>query len=134
MNLVPKRGFTEIPIESAENRMEIDGERILSASQLVDNGCPEILASAAVTMPVDPCQTGGDLNAANQPDPASLALGEASGSPSNVGDGKAAVKGKGIGGKKSKQAPLELSMTLVHGDAIILEGDDFEVRASRDRV
>lgn len=131
MNLVPKRGFTEIPIESAEDRMEIDGERILSASQLVDNGCPEILASAAVTMPVDSCQTGGDLNAANQPDPASLALGEASGSPSNVGDGKAAVKGKGIGGKKSKQAPLELSMTLVHGDAIILEGDDFEYQIKR---
>lgn len=100
--------------------MEIDSERILSATQL--DGCSETLATAAVVLPDDRCQTG--LNAANQSDPASLALG----------DGKAAGKGKGTGGKKSKQAPLELSVTLVHGDAIILEGDDFEVRASRDRV
>lgn len=131
MNLVPKRGFTEIPIESAEGRMEIDGERILSASQLVDNGCSEPLASAAVIVPNDCRQTGGDLNAADQPDPASLALGEASGPSSNVGDGKAARKGKGTGAKKNKQAPLELSMTLVHGDAIILEGDDFEYQIKR---
>lgn len=120
MNLVPKRGFAEIPIESAADHMEIDSERILSATQL--DGCSETLATAAVVLPDDRCQTG--LNAANQSDPASLALG----------DGKAAGKGKGTGGKKSKQAPLELSVTLVHGDAIILEGDDFEVRASRDRV
>lgn len=131
MNLVPKRGFAEIPIESAEDRMEIDGERILSASQLVDNGCSEPLASAAVIVPDDCRQTGGDLNAADQPDPASLAVGEASGPSSNVGDGKAAGKGKGAGGKKSKQAPLELSITLVHGDAIILEGDDFEYQIKR---
>jgi hypothetical protein len=122
MNLVPKRGFTEIPIESAADHMEIDSERILSESQLVDGGSSETLATAAVVVPDDRRQTG--LNAANQPDPASLALG----------DGKAAGKGKGTGGKKSKQAPLELSMTLVHGDAIILEGDDFEVRTSRDRL
>jgi hypothetical protein len=120
MNLVPKRGFTEIPIDSAVDHMEIDSERILSATPL--DGCSETLATAAVVVPDDRCQTG--LNAANQPDPASLALG----------DGKAAGKGKGTGGKKSKQAPLELSVTLVHGDAIILEGDDFEVRASRERV
>ncbi|KAG1845900.1 hypothetical protein DFJ58DRAFT_800196 [Suillus subalutaceus] len=132
MNLVPKRGFTEIPIENAEDRMEIDGERILSALQLVDNGCSEPLASAAVIVSDDCRQTGGDLNAADQPDPASLALGEASGpSSNNVGDGKPAGKRKGTGGKKSKQAPLELSVTLVHGDAIILEGDDFEYQIKR---
>lgn len=121
MNLVPKRGFTEIPIESAADQMEIDSERILSASQLVDDSCSETLATAAVVVPDDCRQTSGDLNAANQPDPASLALG----------DGKAAGKGKGTGSKKSKQAPLELSMTLVHGDAIILEGDDFEYQIKR---
>lgn len=119
MNLVPKRGFTEIPIDTAADHMEIDSERILSASQLVDDGCSETLATAAVVVPDDRRQTG--LNAANQPDPASLALG----------DGKAVGKGKGTGGKKSKQAPLELSMTLVHGDAIILEGDDFEYQIKR---
>lgn len=117
MNLVPKRGFAEIPIESAADHMEIDSERILSATQL--DGCSETLATAAVVLPNDRCQTG--LNAANQSDPASLALG----------DGKAAGKGKGTGGKKSKQAPLELSVTLVHGDAIILEGDDFEYQIKR---
>lgn len=132
MNLVPKRGFTEIPIESAEDCMEIDRERILSASQLADNGCSEILASAAVIVPDDCRQTGGDPDVTNQPDPASLTLGEASGPSGNVGDAKAAGKGKGTtGGKKSKPAPLELSMTLVHGDAIILEGDDFEYQIKR---
>ncbi|KAG2141857.1 hypothetical protein DEU56DRAFT_268405 [Suillus clintonianus] len=130
MNLVPKRGFTEIPIETAENRMEIDSERILSASQLVCSSEP--LASAAVIVPDGYRQPGGDKNAANQHDPASLAVGEASKPAGNVGDGKtAAGKGKGTGGKKSKQAPLELSMTLVHGDAIILEGDDFEYQIKR---
>ncbi|KAG2346028.1 hypothetical protein BDR05DRAFT_960339 [Suillus weaverae] len=131
MNLVPKRGFTKIPIESAEDHMEIDSQRILSASQLVDNNCSETLASAAIIVPDDCRQTGGDLNAANQPDSASLALEEASGPSGNIGDGKAGGKGKGTGGKKSKQAPLELSMTLVHGDAIILEGDDFEYQIKR---
>ncbi|KAG1897170.1 uncharacterized protein F5891DRAFT_1050741 [Suillus fuscotomentosus] len=132
MNLVPKRGFTEIPIESAEDCMEIDRERILSASQLADDGCSETLASAAVIVPDDCRQTGGDPDVTNQPDSASLALGEASGPSGNVGDAKAAGKGKGItGGKKSKPAPLELSMTLVHGDAIILEGDDFEYQIKR---
>jgi hypothetical protein len=121
MNLVPKHGFTEIPIESATNHMEIDSERISSTSQLVDDGYSEILATTAVVAPDNCRQTGGDLNAANQPDPASLALG----------DGKSAGKGKGTGGKKSKQAPLELSMTLVHGDAIILEGDEFEYQIKR---
>lgn len=131
MNLVPKRGFPEIPIESAEDRMEIDSERILSASQLVDNGCSsETLASAAVIVPDGCRQTGGDLSTANQPNPASLAVGEASGPSGNVGDDKAG-KGKGTGGKKSKQAPLELSITLVHGDAMILEGDDFEYQIKR---
>ncbi|KAG2364306.1 hypothetical protein BDR07DRAFT_802297 [Suillus spraguei] len=129
MNLVPKRGFPEIPIESAEDHMEIDSERILSASQLADNGCSETLASAAVIVSNDCRQTRGDLNAANQPQ--DLASLEASGSSSNVGDGKVAGKGKGTGGKKGKQAPLELSVTLVHGDAIILEGDDFEYQIKR---
>lgn len=119
MNLVPKGGFAEIPIESAADHMEIDSERILSATQLVDDGCSETRATAAVVVPDGRSQTG--LNTATEPDPASLALG----------DGKAAGKGKGIGGKKSKQAPLELSVTLVHGDAIILEGDDFEYQIKR---
>ncbi|KAG2143760.1 uncharacterized protein EDB93DRAFT_1154582 [Suillus bovinus] len=126
MNLVPKRGFTEIPIEGAEDRMEIDSERILSASQLVDDGCSETLASGAV---INCRQAGGDPNVMNQPDP--LALGEACGPSGNLGNAKAAGKGKGAGGKKSKQAPLELSMTLVHGDAIILEGDEFEYQIKR---
>jgi len=112
--------------------MEIDRERILSASQLADDGCSETLASAAVIVPDDCRQTGGDPDVTNQPAPASLALGEASGPSGNVGDAKAAGKGKGTtGGKKSKPAPLELSMTLVHGDAIILEGDDFEYQIKR---
>ncbi|KAG2046897.1 hypothetical protein BDR06DRAFT_144182 [Suillus hirtellus] len=132
MNLVPKRGFTEIPIESAEDCMEIDRERILSASQLADDGCSETLASAAIIVPDDCRQTGGDPDVTNQPGPVSLALGEASGPSGNVGDAKAAGKGKSTtGGKKSKPAPLELSMTLVHGDAIILEGDDFEYQIKR---
>lgn len=126
MNLVPKRGFPEIPIESTEDHMEIDSERILSASQLADNGCSETLGSATVIVSNDCRQT---LNAANQPQ--DLASLEASGPSSNVGDGKVAGKGKGTGGKKGKQAPLELSVTLVHGDAIILEGDEFEYQIKR---
>ncbi|KAG1747776.1 uncharacterized protein EDB91DRAFT_1114795 [Suillus paluster] len=113
MNLVPKHGFSEIPIESAEDRMEVDSERILTV--IVPDG-------------------DGDRNAANQPDPASLTAGESPGSSLLSGivwDSKAARKWKGTGGKKSKQAPLELSVTLVHGDAVILEGDDFEYQIKR---
>ncbi|KAG0704567.1 hypothetical protein DFH29DRAFT_364602 [Suillus ampliporus] len=135
MNLVPKRGFAEIPIESAEDRMEVDSERTLSASQLVDNGCSsETLASAAIIVPDSCRQAGGDINAENQPDPESLAAGEASSLLSGnvaLGNGKAAGKGKGTSGKKSKQALLELSVTLVHGDAVILEGDDYEYQIKR---
>jgi hypothetical protein len=117
--------------------VDIDSERILSASQPVDmdNGNkspPDIVGSAAV---IDVLDSGfarrqsdrnpgvaGQPNSAGQASAPSMLL-----SPALAGNSKATHRGKGAGGKMCKKAPSELSLTLIHGDAVILEGDDFEV-------
>jgi hypothetical protein len=120
MNLVPKRGFAKISIKSTEDPMDVDiddGERILSASYPVDDGseCPsETVGSAAVIDVPDPEITCLQYLS----DPSHNAAIDASG-PS-----KMMQRGKGTGVKTRKP---ELSLTLVHGDAVILDGDDFEV-------
>lgn len=140
LNLVPKRGFAEIPIDNAEDPMDvdIDSERILSASQPVDmeNGNkspPDIVGSAAVLDSGIACrQSDRNPGVAGRPNSAGHAVAEASApsmllSPALAGNSKATHRGKGAGGKMCKKAPSELSLTLIHGDAVILEGDDFEV-------
>lgn len=100
-----------------------DGERILSASYPVDDGseCPsETVGSAAVIDVPDPEVTCLQYVSAANPTNHNIAK-DASG-PSNV-----KKRGKGTGVKTRKKACLELSLTLVHGDAVILDGDDFEV-------
>lgn len=65
-------------------------------------------------MEVDGKRVLGAVGALSQINTASHAVREASGSSK-------------AGGKMSRKVPSELSLTLVHGDAVILEGDDFEV-------
>ena len=108
--------------------MEVDQNerRILSAPQPVhgDRSTSDTLASAAVIVSEIACHQGSSgHNAADQSNLASLAAREASG-PS-LSSGIATERGKSAGIKRNMQ---ELSVTLVHGDVIILEGDDFEVR------
>jgi len=123
MNLVPKRGFGEISIKSGEDPVKAN-ERISSASQPMVKGnghSLETVGSAAVIdMPNSEDNCG--LGAMSQANPVSHDAKDAS--ELATPGGKAMQRRKGTGGKSSGK---ELSLKLVHGDAAILEGDDFEV-------